>query len=40
MLRHAGLRVADVTGLVADPLTGRWKTSRDLSINYLLVAEG
>ncbi len=39
ILRQAGLRVADITGLVADPLTGRWKTSRNLSVNYLLAAE-
>lgn len=40
MLRQVGLRVGDITGLAADPLTGRWKTSRNLSVNYLLVAEG
>jgi 2-polyprenyl-6-hydroxyphenyl methylase/3-demethylubiquinone-9 3-methyltransferase len=40
MLRRTGLRVADVTGLAANPLTGHWKTSRGLSVNYLLVAEG
>jgi 2-polyprenyl-3-methyl-5-hydroxy-6-metoxy-1,4-benzoquinol methylase len=31
--------VSDVTGLVADPLTGRWSASRDLSVNYIMVAE-
>ena len=35
---RAGLRVTDITGLVADPLTGRWTTSRDLSVNYLVAA--
>lgn len=40
MLRQVGLRVSDITGLVADPLTGRWRTSRDLSVNYLIAAEG
>ena len=40
MLRRTGLRVADVTGLAANPLTGRWTTSRGLSVNYLLVAVG
>ena len=40
LLRQVGLRVADSTGLVVDPLTGHWTTSRDLSVNYLLVAEG
>jgi 2-polyprenyl-6-hydroxyphenyl methylase/3-demethylubiquinone-9 3-methyltransferase len=38
MLRQVGLRVVDITGLAADPLTGRWNTSRDLSVNYLLMA--
>ena len=38
MLRHVGLRVTDVTGLVADPLTGRWTASRNLSVNYLVAA--
>ncbi len=40
MLRQAGLRVTDIAGLVADPLTGRWSTSRNLSVNYLLAAAG
>jgi 2-polyprenyl-6-hydroxyphenyl methylase/3-demethylubiquinone-9 3-methyltransferase len=38
MLRDAGLRVADIAGLVADPLTGRWRTSRDLAVNYIVAA--
>jgi 2-polyprenyl-6-hydroxyphenyl methylase/3-demethylubiquinone-9 3-methyltransferase len=38
MLRHVGLRVTDITGLVADPLTGRWTTSRNLAVNYLIAA--
>jgi 2-polyprenyl-6-hydroxyphenyl methylase / 3-demethylubiquinone-9 3-methyltransferase len=38
MLSQAGLRLTDVTGLTADPLTGRWITGRDLSVNYLLMA--
>jgi len=40
MLRQIGMRVSDITGLVADPLTGRWTTSHNLSVNYLLVATG
>jgi 2-polyprenyl-6-hydroxyphenyl methylase / 3-demethylubiquinone-9 3-methyltransferase len=40
LLRRTGLRVADVTGLTGNPLTGHWTTGRDLSVNYLLVAEG
>jgi 2-polyprenyl-6-hydroxyphenyl methylase/3-demethylubiquinone-9 3-methyltransferase len=38
MLRQVGLRAVDIAGLTADPLTGRWTTSRDLSVNYLLMA--
>ncbi len=39
MLRGAGLRVSDVAGMTMDPATG-WRTSRDLSVNYILAAEG
>jgi len=39
MLRQAGLRVADSMGLVSDPLTGQWKSSRDMTVNYGLIAE-
>jgi 2-polyprenyl-6-hydroxyphenyl methylase/3-demethylubiquinone-9 3-methyltransferase len=38
LLRQAGLRVTDSAGLVADPLTGRWRTGRNLSVNYILAA--
>jgi 2-polyprenyl-6-hydroxyphenyl methylase/3-demethylubiquinone-9 3-methyltransferase len=38
MLRAAGLRVTRTTGLVVDPLTGRWRTSRDMAVNYLIAA--
>jgi 2-polyprenyl-6-hydroxyphenyl methylase/3-demethylubiquinone-9 3-methyltransferase len=40
MLRRTSLRVADVAGLTANPMTGRWTTNRSLSVNYLLVAVG
>ena len=40
MLRRVGLRVTDAAGLVTDPLTGRWSSGRDLSVNYLLAAAG
>jgi 2-polyprenyl-6-hydroxyphenyl methylase/3-demethylubiquinone-9 3-methyltransferase len=40
MLRHAGLRVADAAGLVADPLTGQWRSNRDLGVNYIIAAAG
>jgi 2-polyprenyl-6-hydroxyphenyl methylase / 3-demethylubiquinone-9 3-methyltransferase len=39
MLRHVGLRVADIAGLVADPLIGRWNTSNNLSVNYIMSAD-
>jgi 2-polyprenyl-6-hydroxyphenyl methylase/3-demethylubiquinone-9 3-methyltransferase len=38
MLGQAGLRVADIAGLSADPLTGCWTTGRNLTVNYLLMA--
>lgn len=38
MLRAAGLRVGQTTGLLADPLTGQWRTSRDLGVNYMIAA--
>ena len=37
MMRAAGLRVADSAGLVMDPLTGQWRTSRDMGVNYLMA---
>jgi len=40
LLRGAGLRVADITGLVFDPLARRWKAGRDTGVNYLLEATG
>ncbi len=40
MLRRAGLRVSDIAGMVMDPASGRWRTSRDLSVNYIVAAEG
>ncbi len=38
LLRGAGLRVADITGLVFDPFSLRWKAGRDTGVNYLLEA--
>jgi 2-polyprenyl-6-hydroxyphenyl methylase/3-demethylubiquinone-9 3-methyltransferase len=37
MLRAAGLRVGPTTGMVADPLTGRWRTGRDMGVNYMMA---
>jgi 2-polyprenyl-6-hydroxyphenyl methylase/3-demethylubiquinone-9 3-methyltransferase len=38
MLRDAGLRVGQTAGLLADPLTGRWRTGRDMGVNYMMAA--
>ena len=37
--RDAGLDVADVTGMIYDPLRGTWRLGRDASVNYWLAAE-
>lgn len=37
-LRRAGLRVTDIAGLGMDPLTGRWRITRDVGVNYLVAA--
>ena len=37
-LRGAGLRVADLAGLSFDVLSGRWRPSRDLGVNYIIMA--
>jgi 2-polyprenyl-6-hydroxyphenyl methylase/3-demethylubiquinone-9 3-methyltransferase len=37
MLRSAGLRVGQTTGLLADPLTGQWRTGRDVTVNYMMA---
>ncbi len=36
LMRAAGLRVGRTTGLRFDPLTGRWRTGRDMAINYMM----
>ncbi|MBO0711728.1 MAG: bifunctional 2-polyprenyl-6-hydroxyphenol methylase/3-demethylubiquinol 3-O-methyltransferase UbiG [Acetobacteraceae bacterium] len=38
MLREAGLVVHDVAGLTLDPITRSWQTSRDVSVNYIVLA--
>jgi 2-polyprenyl-6-hydroxyphenyl methylase/3-demethylubiquinone-9 3-methyltransferase len=40
LLRPQGLRVTDIAGMTMHPLTRRWRESRDLSVNYILMAEG
>ena len=37
-LRRAGLEVTEMTGVVYDPLSARWRLSRDLEVNYMLFA--
>jgi 2-polyprenyl-6-hydroxyphenyl methylase/3-demethylubiquinone-9 3-methyltransferase len=37
-LRRAGLPVIDITGMSMEPLTGRWRATRDVGINYLVMA--
>lgn len=37
-LRGAGLAVADIAGMAMDPLSGRWRASRDVAVNYIIMA--
>jgi 2-polyprenyl-6-hydroxyphenyl methylase/3-demethylubiquinone-9 3-methyltransferase len=37
LARH-GVEVAEITGVAYDPLTGDWRLSRDLDINYMAFA--
>jgi 2-polyprenyl-6-hydroxyphenyl methylase/3-demethylubiquinone-9 3-methyltransferase len=37
MMRAAGLRIGQTTGLTASPLTGQWRTARDMSVNYMMA---
>ena len=37
-LRGAGLRIADIAGLGFDPRTRRWRITRDVGVNYLMMA--
>lgn len=37
-LGDSGADVTEVTGVVYDPLTGRWRTSRDVGVNYMITA--
>jgi 2-polyprenyl-6-hydroxyphenyl methylase/3-demethylubiquinone-9 3-methyltransferase len=37
-LRHAGLRATDIAGMVPEPLTGGWRESRDVAVNYIMAA--
>lgn len=37
-LRHAGLDVTDLAGMTFNPLTGEWRQTKDVSVNYMLFA--
>ena len=37
-LRGAGLAVADIAGMAMDKLTGRWRATRDVGVNYIVMA--
>ena len=37
-LRRAGLRVNGIAGLSMDALTGTWRATRDVGVNYLMAA--
>jgi 2-polyprenyl-6-hydroxyphenyl methylase/3-demethylubiquinone-9 3-methyltransferase len=38
-LEAAGLKPADTTGVVYNPLTGTWARSRDTDVNYMVAAD-
>jgi 2-polyprenyl-6-hydroxyphenyl methylase/3-demethylubiquinone-9 3-methyltransferase len=37
-IEAAGFQVADSTGVIYNPLTGAWSLSRDMAVNYMLLA--
>ncbi len=38
-LGDAGMNVIDRTGVVYSPLADRWQRSRDMDVNYMVLAE-
>lgn len=36
--RAAGLRIADIAGMVPDPVRGGWREARNVSVNYIAMA--
>jgi 2-polyprenyl-6-hydroxyphenyl methylase/3-demethylubiquinone-9 3-methyltransferase len=38
-LSEAGMGIADRTGVTYNPLADRWQQSRDMDVNYMLLAE-
>ncbi|HHY48568.1 MAG TPA: 3-demethylubiquinone-9 3-O-methyltransferase, partial [Alphaproteobacteria bacterium] len=39
LLERHGLRVTDRTGVVYHPLADEWRPSRDMGVNYMVMAE-
>jgi 2-polyprenyl-6-hydroxyphenyl methylase/3-demethylubiquinone-9 3-methyltransferase len=39
LITRNGLRIADETGVVYHPLADEWRKSRDMGINYMVLAE-
>jgi len=39
MMRASGLRVIDRSGIVYNPLAGKWRLSSDADVNYFMTAE-
>jgi len=37
-LRAAGLRVTGLAGMTMSPLTGGWRITGDVGVNYLMMA--
>ena len=38
-LAEAGMTIADRTGVIYNPLSDRWQRSRDMDVNYMVLAE-
>jgi 2-polyprenyl-6-hydroxyphenyl methylase/3-demethylubiquinone-9 3-methyltransferase len=38
-LADAGMAIADRTGVTYNPLADRWQRSKDMDVNYMLLAE-
>jgi 2-polyprenyl-6-hydroxyphenyl methylase/3-demethylubiquinone-9 3-methyltransferase len=38
-LRRNGLKVTDQSGVSFNPLSGEWRLSRDMAVNYMVLAE-
>jgi 2-polyprenyl-6-hydroxyphenyl methylase / 3-demethylubiquinone-9 3-methyltransferase len=38
-IEQAGLRITGETGVIYDLFADRWRQSRDMDVNYMVVAE-